>query len=120
MEARTKCNFAYHILKYIFFNESHYIVIEISLKFVPKCAIDNKQELFQVMAWHWASYYLGQCGPSFVAYIYIYVFVNVYIYIYMCVCVINEIDSLYVNKLYVDNPHQINNSCKLGIYLILS
>ena len=37
--------------KCIFLNENHRIPIRISLKFVPKSPIDNKQALVQVMAW---------------------------------------------------------------------
>ena len=40
------------IFKYIFFDSNVSISIEISLKFVPKCLIDNKSALVQVMAWH--------------------------------------------------------------------
>ena len=35
-----------------FFNEKFCILIQISLKFVPKGPIDNKAALVQVMAWH--------------------------------------------------------------------
>ena len=38
------------ILKRIFMNENFYILIQISLKFVPKGPIDNKSALVQVMA----------------------------------------------------------------------
>ena len=37
--------------KYIFMNEISCILIQISLKFVPKSPIDNKSVLVQVMAW---------------------------------------------------------------------
>ena len=43
--------FADDIFKYIFVNENIWISIRISLKFVPKAQIDNKQALVQVMAW---------------------------------------------------------------------
>ena len=39
------------IFKCIFLNENDRILIKISLKFVPKSAIDNKPALVQVMAW---------------------------------------------------------------------
>ena len=39
------------IFKYIFFNENVWISIEISLKFVPKCQINNIPALVQIMAW---------------------------------------------------------------------
>ena len=39
------------ILKRIFLNENVSILIQISLKFVPKGLIDNKSALVQVMAW---------------------------------------------------------------------
>ena len=41
------------IFKCIFLNENDKILIEISLKFVPRSSIDNKTALVQVMAWHW-------------------------------------------------------------------
>ena len=45
--------FKFHIIfKCIFFNENVWILIKISLKFVPKGPIDNKSTLVQVMAWH--------------------------------------------------------------------
>ena len=37
--------------KCIFLSEKFCILIRISLKFVPKSPIDNKQALVQVMAW---------------------------------------------------------------------
>ena len=39
------------ILKWIFLNENVWISIEISLKFVPKCQINNILALVQIMAW---------------------------------------------------------------------
>ena len=39
-------------VKCIFFNENDTILIWISLKFVPRCPIDNIPALVQVMAWH--------------------------------------------------------------------
>ena len=45
------CHFADNIFKGIFSNENVRILIQFSLKFVPKCAIDNKSALVQVMAW---------------------------------------------------------------------
>ena len=45
------CHFADDICKCIFKNETFYILIRISLKFVLKCPIDNKSALVQVMAW---------------------------------------------------------------------
>ena len=41
------------IYKFIFLNENDSIPIQISLKFVARCSIDNKPALVQVMAWHW-------------------------------------------------------------------
>ena len=38
--------------KRIFLNEKDWILIDISLKFVPKGAIDNKSAMVQVMSWH--------------------------------------------------------------------
>ena len=39
-------------IKHIFFNENVWIPIQMSLKFVPKCPIDNKTALVQMVAWH--------------------------------------------------------------------
>ena len=44
-------HFADDILKCIFLNEHGCILIQSSLKFVPKDVIDDKLALFQVMAW---------------------------------------------------------------------
>ena len=41
------------IFKYIFLNENAWILIKISLKFVPKASIDNIPALVQIMAWQW-------------------------------------------------------------------
>ena len=59
------------IFKRIFVNENDWMSIKISLKFIPKCAIDNKSALVQVMAWHRqaTSHYLNQCWPSSVTHI---------------------------------------------------
>ena len=40
------------IFKCIFFNEIVWILLKISLKFVPKVQINNVQALVQIMAWH--------------------------------------------------------------------
>ena len=45
------CHFADDILKCIFLNENAWILIKISLKFVPKGPIDNIPALVQIMAW---------------------------------------------------------------------
>ena len=45
------CHFADNIFKCMFMNEKFYILIRISLKFVPKGADDNKSVSVQVMAW---------------------------------------------------------------------
>ena len=39
------------ILKWIFLNENGRILIQISLKFVPRSPVGNKPALVQVMAW---------------------------------------------------------------------
>ena len=39
--------------KCTFVNENDRIPIRIWLKFVPRCPIDNKTALIQVMAWRW-------------------------------------------------------------------
>ena len=44
-------HFTDDIFKYIFIDEECHILIRISLKFVPKCSIDNKSALVQAMAW---------------------------------------------------------------------
>ena len=44
--------FADDISKCIFLNANDRILIQISLKFVPRSPIDNKPALVQVMAWH--------------------------------------------------------------------
>ena len=45
------CHFPDDIFKSIFLNENVWILIEISLKFVPKCPIINIPALGQIMAW---------------------------------------------------------------------
>ena len=45
-------HFAYNILKCIFFNENAWILLMISLKFVPKVRINNIPALVQIMAWN--------------------------------------------------------------------
>ena len=42
---------AQYIFKCIFLNENDRILIQISLKFVPRSPINNKPALVQVMAW---------------------------------------------------------------------
>ena len=44
-------HFADDILKCIFLNENVWISIKISLKFAPKCPINNIPALVQIMAW---------------------------------------------------------------------
>ena len=44
-------HFADNLFKCIFLNEIFLILIQTSLKFVPKVQIDNKWALVQVMAW---------------------------------------------------------------------
>ena len=41
-----------YIFKCIFLNENVWILIKISLKFLPKCPINNIPSLVQIMAWH--------------------------------------------------------------------
>ena len=50
--------------KCIIVNEKFCILIEISLKFVPKCPIDNKTVMVQVRAEQATSCYLNQCWRS--------------------------------------------------------
>ena len=45
-------HFTDDIFQYIFFSERFCILIQISLKFVPKVPIDNKVALIQLMTWH--------------------------------------------------------------------
>ena len=49
---RNGHHFADDLFKYIFLNENAWILIEISLKFVPICQINNTPALVQIMAWH--------------------------------------------------------------------
>ena len=42
--------FAKNIFRFIFLNEKHYILIQISLKFVPNDPISNELALVQIMA----------------------------------------------------------------------
>ena len=44
-------HFADDIFKWIFVNENAWISIKISLKFVPRCLINNILALVQIMAW---------------------------------------------------------------------
>ena len=44
-------HFADDMFKCIFLNENVWILIEISLKFVPKGSFNNNPALFQIMAW---------------------------------------------------------------------
>ena len=46
------CHFVENIFKHIFINENFCILIQISLKLVPKGPIDNKTALVQEMAWN--------------------------------------------------------------------
>ena len=46
-------HFADDIFRCVFVNEKFYILIEISLKFVPKGPINNIPALVQIMAWRW-------------------------------------------------------------------
>ena len=41
-----------NLLRRIFVNEKSCILIEISLRFVPKGAIDNNPTVVYIMAWH--------------------------------------------------------------------
>ena len=45
------CHFADAIFKCIFLNENLWILLEISLKFIPKFPINNITALVQIMAW---------------------------------------------------------------------
>ena len=64
--------FADDIFSCIFVNQKSFILIKISLKFVPKCPIDNNPALFQIMAWRQivTSHYLNQCLPNTLMHIY--------------------------------------------------
>ena len=46
----------------IFLNENDRILIQISLKFVPRNLIDNMPALVQVMAWCWLGNKPGVCS----------------------------------------------------------
>ena len=43
--------FGNDIVKPIFMNPHHYVLIKISQKFVPGCPVENKPALVQVIAW---------------------------------------------------------------------
>ena len=45
-------HFADDIMRYIFFNENVWILIKISMKFVPECSVTNIPALVQIMVWH--------------------------------------------------------------------
>ena len=47
------CHFPDNIFKCVFLNEKVRILVEISLKFVPKGPINNIPALVQIMAWCW-------------------------------------------------------------------
>ena len=62
-------HFADDNFKSVFMNDKFFILIRISLKFVPKTAIDNKAALVQGMAWRRTGDnplpdWLNQCWPS--------------------------------------------------------
>ena len=44
-------HFADDVFKCIFLNENVWILLQISLKFIPKCPIKNIPSLVQIMAW---------------------------------------------------------------------
>ena len=44
-------HFADNIFRYIFVNEKFWILIQISLQFVPKCPVDRTPLLIWIMAW---------------------------------------------------------------------
>ena len=46
-------HFADSIFKCVFLSDNIWILINISLKFVPKAPINNILVLVQIMAWHW-------------------------------------------------------------------
>ena len=51
---RNRRHFAGDILKRIFWNENLWILIKISLKFIPKHPVNNITALVQIIAWRWA------------------------------------------------------------------
>ena len=59
-------HFAYEIFKFIFLYEKYFILIPISLKFVPNGSIDNKPALVKIMVGDdpATSHYLSQLWPS--------------------------------------------------------
>ena len=53
IESETRWpSFPDYIFKWIFLNKNACIFIQSSLKFVPKCSIDNIPGLVQIMAWY--------------------------------------------------------------------
>ena len=68
LRKRQNCHhFADDIFKCIFLNENVWILLRISLKFVPKLHINNIPALVQKMAWHWPGDKpsLNQCGLDY-------------------------------------------------------
>ena len=55
MAEQNGCHFTNAISKWNFVNEKFYIVIQISLKFVPEGPIEDKTALAELMDWHWSS-----------------------------------------------------------------
>ena len=51
-QRQNGCHFADDISKSIFFNENVWILLKISLTFVPEVQINKIPALFQIMAWH--------------------------------------------------------------------
>ena len=95
--------FGNDIVKPIFMNPHHYVLIKISQKFVPGCPVENKPALVQVMAWRqpddepllepilmadWSIYiYICVVRPRFEN-IYLYcISLNIYIYLYLYVAI---------------------------------
>ena len=57
---RNKRHFAYDVFKCIFLDENIWILMKISLKFIPKGPINNIPAWIQIMACHATSHYMNQ------------------------------------------------------------
>ena len=67
------CHFPYHIFQWIFMNESVWISIKISLKFVSKCPINIIPALLWIIAWRWiGNKPLSEPMPGWIVYWCIY------------------------------------------------
>ena len=100
---RTKRNghhFAEDFFKCIFLNENIRISITISLKFIPKCSINNIAALVQIMAWRLPGDELLSDPMMVIVFTYICITRLVWVKCFCCrmIYVFNEYTSVYGNK----------------------